>query len=76
MVEFQAGVFVGNLPGRVRDRLWDNIVAGTTKGSAIMVHTARTEQGFAVRAHGEPDRQPIDFDGLTLMRFSGKKQPE
>lgn len=73
MVEFQAGVFVGNVPGRVRDRLWDRIVEKETKGSAIMIHTARTEQGYSVRCHGEPTRVPVDFDGVTLMRFRGAR---
>lgn len=74
MVEFQAGVFVGNVPGRVRDRLWEKIVEKETKGSAILVHTARTEQGYAVRCHGEPSRMPVDFDGVTLMRHVGAKK--
>lgn len=71
MVEFQAGVFVGNLPGRVRDRLWEKIVQKETRGSAIMIHSARTEQGYLVHCHGEPSRQPVDMDGITLMKFLG-----
>lgn len=71
MVEFQAGVFVGNLPGRVRERLWERIVENETRGSAIMIHSARTEQGYQVLCHGEPSRRPVDMDGITLMRFVG-----
>jgi CRISPR-associated protein Cas2 len=74
MVEFQAGVFVGNLPARVRDRLWEKIVQRETRGSAILIYRANTEQGFAVRCHGEPTRTPVDYDGITLMRFTGAKK--
>ncbi len=39
-----------------------------------MVYSARSEQGFAVRCHGEPDRRPVDFEGLVLMRYVGKQK--
>ncbi len=74
MVEVDSGVFVGNAPGRVRDLLWEKVVNECGEGTAIMVHRARTEQGFAVRFHGTPDRTPADYDGLVLMRFQTKKR--
>ena len=67
MIEPQAGVFVGNLPARVRDRLWEKVVREVTSGSAVQLFSARTEQGFAVRVHGDRSRVPVDFDGLTLI---------
>lgn len=68
MIEPQAGVFVGNLSARVRDRLWEKVQSDITEGSAILLYTARTEQGFAIRCHGDRHRLPIDFEGLTLIR--------
>ena len=69
MIEPSAGVFVGNLPGRVRDRLWAKVEEDVKEGSALLLFSARTEQGFAVRMHGDRRRVPVDFDGLTLIRM-------
>jgi CRISPR-associated protein Cas2 len=68
MIEPQAGVFVGNLTARIRDKLWEKVERQVTEGSAVMLHSARTEQGFAVRCHGDRKRLPVDFEGLTLIR--------
>ncbi len=67
MIEPEAGVFVGNLPARVRDKLWER-VAHETDESAVMIFSARNEQGFEVRHIGRAFRSPVDFDGLTLIR--------
>jgi CRISPR-associated protein Cas2 len=67
MIEPSAGVFVGNVPARVRDRLWAKVAREVTDGSAILAHSARTEQGFAVRVHGDRRRVPVDYEGLTLI---------
>lgn len=68
MIEPQAGVFVGNLTGRVRDRLWEKVEREISDGSAVMLYSARTEQGFAVRSWGDRRRIPVDWEGLTLIR--------
>lgn len=68
MIEPQAGVFVGNISARIRDKLWEKVEREVKEGSAILLYSARTEQGFAVRSHGDPRRFPVDFDGLTLIR--------
>ena len=67
MIEPQAGVFVGNLSARVRDKLWEKVEREVKEGSAVMLFSARTEQGFAVRSHGDRTRVPVDFEGLTLI---------
>jgi CRISPR-associated protein Cas2 len=66
MVEVSAGVFVGTLSARVRDRLWDLLAARIDEGQAVMVEPARNEQRWAVRTAG-PDRwYPVDYDGVIL----------
>ncbi|NUL81823.1 MAG: type I-E CRISPR-associated endoribonuclease Cas2 [Armatimonadetes bacterium] len=72
MIEVSAGVFVGALSARVRDGLWDIVTEEAGEGSAALVYTADTEQGFAIRVCGDPDREPVDYDGITLMRFKTK----
>lgn len=68
MLEPHAGVFVGNLSARIRERLWEKIEREVTEGSAVMIYTSRSEQGFQVRSHGDRTRIPEDFEGLTLIR--------
>lgn len=65
--EVSAGVFVGNASSRVRDHLWDRVEELVGNGRALMVYTARTEQGFALKSHGH-HWNPEDFEGVTLMR--------
>ena len=48
MIEAEAGVFVGNIPGRVRQRLWQKVCEEAEDGRAMMLYSARTEQGFEV----------------------------
>lgn len=78
MLEISAGVFVGRLPARVREKLWQKIIDSATDGEAVIISGARNEQGFVVQTHGDPSRFPIDSDGLTLMTFrtsTGPKRP-
>ncbi|MCH9276915.1 type I-E CRISPR-associated endoribonuclease Cas2e [Bifidobacterium amazonense] len=67
LLGISAGVFVGHVSARVRDRLWERIVALIRDGRAIMVYSARNEQHFAFRVH-RADWIPEDCDGLELIR--------
>ncbi|MHA7134705.1 type I-E CRISPR-associated endoribonuclease Cas2e [Oerskovia turbata] len=67
LLEISAGVYVGHVPARVRDRLWLRIVEDVSRGRALMVHTARNEQGMTFRVHNH-SWEPVDHEGLTLMR--------
>jgi CRISPR-associated protein Cas2 len=69
MLEPRSGVFVGNVSALVRDKLWEKVEKQARGGAALLVHTARTEQGFRVRSHGDPSRTPLDLEGLTLVRM-------
>lgn len=68
LVEPRAGVFVGNVSADVRDRLWERACTGRGTGAGVLLHRAPTEQGFAVHVCGEPGREIVDFEGLTLVR--------
>lgn len=69
MIEPRTGVFVGNVSALVRDKLWEKINQQKSGGAAMLIHTARTEQGFQVRTLGDPSRQTIDHEGLMLIRI-------
>lgn len=72
VLEVSAGVFVGNIPARVRDRLWQRTVKKMKAGDAVMIVAARNEQGFTIRVAGDPTRVPVDYEGITLVQFEGK----
>lgn len=73
MIEPQAGVFVGRISARIRDRLWEKVVREVKEGSAVLLCSARTEQGFSIRCHGDRTRVPVDFEGITLIRRQIKR---
>lgn len=67
LLEISTGVYVGHVPARVRELLWLRIVDDVGRGRALMVHSARGEQGLAFRVHNHA-WEPVDVDGITLMR--------
>lgn len=69
MIEPRTGVFVGTLSALVRDKLWERIARNQSVGAAILLFRSNTEQGFAVRTAGDPDREMVDREGLMLVRI-------
>lgn len=69
MLEVRAGVYVGRVSPKVRDMLWDNVIAGIEDGNAVMIWDVPTDSGFAFMTHGTNRRMPKDFDGMTLVSF-------
>lgn len=70
LTEPKPGLFVGNISAMVRDKLWEAVTAKVGRGKmsgALLLHSAQTEQGFAVRSHGETGRELRDYEGLTLV---------
>ncbi len=72
LLEVAPGVFVGHLPARARDLLWDRIVEMAGSGRAMMIHSTTGEQRLAFKVHGH-DWVPTDHEGIQLMlRPSGQ----
>lgn len=71
-IEVKSGVFVATLSARVRDKLWDKIV-NKWNLNAIMIYSASNEQSYSIRSNGDPDREIIDFDGISLLSKPNKK---
>jgi CRISPR-associated protein Cas2 len=69
LLEPKTGVFVGEVSGMVRDKLWERICGSVAAGGALLIHSADTEQGYAIRVHGDTSRAVVDFDGLSLIRL-------
>lgn len=67
LLEISPGVFCGRVSGRVRDRLWAQVVEMCKDGRAIMVFSCQGDQGLDFRVHRH-DWDPVDFDGISLIR--------
>ncbi|MDG4765928.1 type I-E CRISPR-associated endoribonuclease Cas2e [Solwaraspora sp. WMMD406] len=67
LLEISAGVYVGHVTARVRDRLWGRVVELAGPGRALMVYQVRGEQRLSFKVH-DHHWQPVDFDGIMLMR--------
>ena len=68
LLQLKAGVFVGTLTPRVRDRLWQAVCDSIKRGWAVMLFAAPTEQGFDLRTHGTAPVEFEDFEGLWLAK--------
>lgn len=67
--EVRAGVYVGVYSRRLRERVWDEVKSMIGDGNAVMAWAAPTDSGFEFVAVGANRREPVDFDGLTLVKF-------
>ncbi|MBK8255673.1 MAG: type I-E CRISPR-associated endoribonuclease Cas2 [Polyangiaceae bacterium] len=68
MLEVRAGVFVGTMSVRVRDKLWALVKARNHAGGSLLIARAPNEQGFWVESHGDTTRQVFENEGLWLIR--------
>ncbi|MDC9589311.1 type I-E CRISPR-associated endoribonuclease Cas2e [Xenorhabdus sp. XENO-10] len=74
LLEIRAGVYVGDISHKIREMIWEQITELTEDGNAVMAWQTNTESGFDFQTFGENRREPIDFDGLRLVKF--KPLPE
>lgn len=68
LLEVKAGVFVGTVSKRVREKLWEVVCGRNSKGGSLMVYRARNEQGFILETDGDPSREIFENEGLLLVR--------
>ena len=79
MLEIRAGVYVGKINKRLRQRLWKRVkttIDEDNQGNAAIAWTKRNEAGFLFDTHGENRRIPIDVDGLQLVQFQPLEEEE
>ncbi len=69
MIEPRTGVFVGKVSAMVRERLWDKAGKECAGGAGMLIFSAPTEQGFAVRTFGDTTRELVDIEGVILVRI-------
>lgn len=66
LIEINAGVYVGRVNARVREKLWKHVTDNLSTGRATMVFETVGEQGYDFHVHNT-SWIPVDFDGLKLM---------
>ncbi|MCL7382140.1 type I-E CRISPR-associated endoribonuclease Cas2e [Streptomyces sp. 35G-GA-8] len=74
LLEVTPELYIGTVSARVRDELWNSVAACTGNGMAVLAYPANNEQGFTLRTAGTRRREPLDFDGLTLITFKKTSQ--
>lgn len=79
LVEIRAGVYVGNYSVKVRDMIWENVVAEiseTLGGNAIIIWSTNTEAGYDFKTLGDNRRIPLEMDGIKLISFMPENREE
>lgn len=74
LLEVRAGVYIGNVSRRVREMLWQQVTAMAEDGNVVMAWATNNESGFDFQTYGKSRREPVDFDGLRLVRFLPQEQ--
>ena len=69
LLEVRAGVYIGNVSRRIREMIWEQVTVLAEDGNAVIAWATDTESGFDFQTFGKNRRQPIDFDGLRLVKF-------
>lgn len=72
LLEVRAGVYVGDVSKRVREMIWEQIDVLAEEGNVVLAWATNTESGFDFITYGKNRREPIEFDGLRLVRFKDK----
>ena len=76
LAEIRAGVYVGVYSQRTRERIWSEVEQLLGDGTAAMAWSAPTDSGFMFATLGANRREPVELDGLTLVRFARKDEAE
>ena len=67
LLEPKAGVFIGNVSARVRERLWEKACQKARDGACMIIWTSNTEQGFRMDFWNDTSRRMYDWEGLQLI---------
>ena len=70
LLEVRAGVYVGSYSRKVREKIWEQVIAGIEDGNAVLAWRASTEAGFDFLTFGTNRRMPVEMDGVRLVAFA------
>jgi len=69
LLEIRAGVYLGDVSKRIREMIWEQIEQLAEDGNVAMAWASNHESGFEFQTYGKNRREPVDHDGLRLVRF-------
>ncbi|MEM9102453.1 MAG: type I-E CRISPR-associated endoribonuclease Cas2e [Pseudomonadota bacterium] len=69
LLEIRAGVYIGNVSRRVREMIWEQVTVLAEDGNVVMGWATNTESGFDFLTFGKNRREPIDLEGIRLVKF-------
>jgi CRISPR-associated protein Cas2 len=72
LLEVRAGVYVGSDSRRVREMIWNQILAYIEDGNAVIAWAAPNDAGFQFDTCGRNRRVPVDLDGFRLVKFTAE----
>lgn len=72
MQEIDTGVYVGNFNSKVRENLWQRVIENIDDGTATLTYAYRNEIGYEFKCINT-NRNPVDFDGISLVLIESKK---
>jgi CRISPR-associated protein Cas2 len=72
MIEPRAGVFVGHVSARVREKLWQKCAERAQEGGVVQIWSTNTEQHFSLRMFGDTSRLIVNEEGLQLIKVPGE----
>ncbi len=70
LLEVRAGVYIGSVSKKVREVIWENISLMYGDGNVVLSWGTNTESRFDFVTIGNNRREPVDFDGVMLVKFS------
>lgn len=76
LLEIRAGVYVGDVGRRIREMVWANITQLAEEGNVVMAWASPHESGFEFQTYGKNRREPIEYDGIKLVRFLPSSREE
>ncbi len=69
LLEVRAGVYIGDVSRRIREMIWAQVIALAGDGNVVMGWATNSESGFDFVTYGANRREPVDLDGLRLVKF-------
>nr|WP_077284746.1 type I-E CRISPR-associated endoribonuclease Cas2e [Cognaticolwellia aestuarii] len=69
LLEVRAGVYIGDVSRRIREMVWLQVTELAEDGNVVMAWATNTESGFDFQTYGENRREPVELDGLRLVKF-------
>jgi CRISPR-associated protein Cas2 len=69
LLEVRAGVYVGTYSRKVREMIWEQVIAGIDDGNAVIAWAANNDAGFEFETCGANRRMPVNLDGFRFVTF-------